>query len=116
MKTSIGCIALLPVLVIGALGSALAADKTTPPAGSPAQRTVDKATPELMKMTGRVAQVDGSANTFTITVRGKQHTFVVNNFKMLPKVGEVVDVTYAGASGTTMRATTVKGSKSNTSE
>ena len=64
-------------------------------------------------MTGRVTHVDGSAKTFTVTVKGKQHTFVVNNFKALPKVGDVVDVSYAGTTGGAMRATTVKGSKSN---
>jgi hypothetical protein len=112
MKISLSLIALVPAVLFGAVDAALAADRAAPPAGPAAERSVDKASPILM-MTGRVTQVDGSAKTFTITARGKQHTFVVNNFKMLPKVGEVVDVGYAGASGGTMRATTVKGSKSN---
>jgi hypothetical protein len=112
MKTSIGLIVLVPAVLLGAVDTALAADKAAPPASPVAERSVDKASPILM-MTGRVAQVDGNAKSFTLMAKGKQHTFVVNNFKALPKVGDVVDVTYTGTTGGPMRATTVKGSKSN---
>ena len=115
MKISLSLLALVPAVLLGAVDAALAADKAAPPAGPVAERSVDKASPSLM-MTGRVTQVDGSAKTFTVTAKGKQHTFVVNNFKALPRIGDVVDVSYTGTTGGTLRATTVKGSKSNTSE
>ena len=101
----------MPAVLFGAV-DALAADKAASPAGLAAARSVDKASPSLMT-TGRVTQVDGSAKTFTVTAKGKQHTFVVNNFKSLPEPGDVVDVSYTGTTGGTLRATTVKGSKSN---
>jgi hypothetical protein len=115
MKTSISLVALVPAVLLGAVGAALAADTAAPPAGPGAQRSVDKASPILM-MTGRVTQVDANAKTFTLVAKGKQHTFVVNNFKALPKVGDVVDVAYTGTTGGAMQATTVKSSKSNSQD
>ena len=115
MKISISIIAMFPVMLFSGVDGTLAADKATSPAGPAVERSVDKASPILM-MTGRVTQVDGNAKTFTVMAKGKQHTFVVNNFKALPKVGEVVDVTYAGTTGGTLQATTVKSSKSNSQD
>ena len=115
MKISLSLIALVPAVLLGAIDATLAADKVTAPAGPVAARSVDKASPILM-MTGRVTQVDANAKTFTLVAKGKQHTFVVNNFKALPKVGDVVDVAYTGTTGGAMQATTVKSSKSNSQD
>lgn len=113
MKTLTGALAAMLALLFGTLGNAIAAEKAATP-GSPAvEKRIDKASPELM-MTGKVVKAGG--NSFNIEAKGKQHTFVANNFKTLPKVGAIVDVTYTGTAGGPMHATTVKGSKSNTSE
>jgi hypothetical protein len=110
MKALTGVIALMLALLLGASNAVLAAEKAAGPA---AEKRTDKASPELM-MTGKVTQVGG--NSFTITAKGKQHTFVANNFKTLPKVGAIVDVTFTGTPGGPMQATTVKSSKSNSSD
>jgi hypothetical protein len=100
-------------LLVGVSNVAVAAEKTTTPAAPAAAKKTDKASPELM-MTGKVTLVDGSKKTFTITAKGKQHIFIANNFKAMPKVGEIVDVTYTGTPGGPMQATTINTSKSNT--
>lgn len=100
-------------LLFSTFANAIAAEKAAAP-GTPAmEKRIDKASPELM-MTGKVVKAGG--NSFTIEAKGKQHTFVANNFKTLPKVGAIVDVTYSATPGGALQATTVKGSKSNTSE
>ena len=109
MKILTGVIALMLALLFGASNVAAAAEKAAAPA---AQKKIDKASPELT-MTGKVVKAGG--NSFTIEARGKQHTFVANNFTM-PKVGAMIDVTYTGTPGGPMQATTVKSSKSNSSE
>lgn len=95
MKKLTGVIALMLTLLFGASNIVVA---------------VDKASPELM-MTGKVTKAGG--NSFTIVAKGKQHTFVANNFKTLPKVGEIVDVTYTGTPGGPMQAVKLNSSKSN---
>lgn len=110
MKTLTGVIALMLALLFGASNVAVAAEKAASPA---AEKKTDKASSELM-MTGKVTKAGG--NSFTIMAKGKQHIFVANNFKTLPKVGEIVDVTYTGTPGGPMQATTVKSSKSNSSD
>lgn len=108
-----GVLAAMLALLFGTLGNAIGAEKTATP-GSPAvEKRIDKASPELM-MTGKVVKAGG--NSFTIEAKGKQHTFVANNFKTLPKVGAIVDVTYSATPGGPLQATSVRGSKSNTSE
>ncbi|OGI44942.1 MAG: hypothetical protein A2150_00825 [Candidatus Muproteobacteria bacterium RBG_16_64_11] len=113
MKALTGVIALMLALLLGASNVVFAAEKATTPAVPAAQKKADKASPELM-MTGKVTQVGG--NSFTIVAKGRQRTFVANNFKTLPKVGEIVDVTYTGTPGGPMHATSVKSSKSNSSD
>lgn len=110
MKTLTGVIVLMLALLFGASNAVFAAEKAAAPA---AGKRIDKASPALM-MTGKVTNVSGKS--FTIVAKGKQHTFVANNFKTLPEVGEIVDVTYTGTPGGPMQATTVKSSKSNSSE
>ena len=112
MKTLTGVTVLILALMFGVINVAAAADKAASPAAPAAAKKTDKASPELM-MTGKVTQVDGGGKTFTIMAKGKQHTFVANNFKTLPKVGEIVDVTYTGSPGGPMQATNLNSSKSN---
>lgn len=115
MKTLTGVIALMLALLFGDSNIVVAAEKAASPVAPAAEKRIDKVSPTLM-MTGKVTQVDGNKKTFTIMAKGKQHTFVANNFKTMPKVGENVDVTYTGTSGGPMQATTVKSSKSNSNE
>jgi hypothetical protein len=64
-------------------------------------------------MTGKVTGVNGAAKTFTVMAKGTAVTFTAAKLKVLPKVGEIVDITYTGIPGGPLEATTVKGSKSN---
>ena len=85
-----------------------------PRTGKPAateMRAADKASPRLM--TGKATQVDASARSFTIVVKGKEQRFAAANGVALPKVGDVVDVTFTGAPGGPMEAINLNSSKSN---
>ena len=75
------------------------------------EKSIDKASPKLM--TGKVIQVDENKKTFTVVAKGKQHTFLATNFKALPKIGEIIDVTYTETPGGPMEATNLNSSKSN---
>lgn len=48
---------------------------------------------------GFVSQVDPKTRTFTLKAKGKEYKFLFPKAGMQPKVGEIVDVTYAGALG-----------------
>ncbi|WP_337286322.1 hypothetical protein [Candidatus Methylomirabilis sp.] len=65
-------------------------------------------------MTGKVTQVNPTANTFTVMANGQMVTFNGTNLNALPKVGEIIDITYTQTPGGPMRATTVNNTKSNT--
>jgi hypothetical protein len=70
----------------------------------------DSASPRLLK--GKVTGVDTKARTFTLAVG-----FSAAKLSMLPTVREIIDITYTETpDGGPMEATTVKGSKSNSSE
>ncbi len=126
MKTLIGVIALMFVLLFGASNGVIAAEKAASPATEKSKLTGSDSGPSELKdslMTGKVTHVDANKKTFTIMAKGKQKTFsvtqstIVNNLKKtLPKVGEIVDVTYTATPGGAMQATTVKSSKSNSSD
>jgi hypothetical protein len=79
--------------------------------GGPDTATRGKPSKEQRQMTGKVTSQ--SSNTFTIMANGKEFTFSAARLKTLPKVGDVVDITYTQTPGGPMEATTVKGSKSN---
>lgn len=66
------------------------------------------------KMTGRVLSQQG--RTFTVASDGKEVTFSGAKLKELPKVGETVEITFAQTPGGPLEATTVKSSKSNSSD
>jgi hypothetical protein len=67
-------------------------------------------------MTGKVTEVNASAKTFTLTAGGKATTFSGTALPALPRVGDVIEVTYNSTISGEMRATTVRSSKSNTSD
>ena len=66
------------------------------------------------QITGKV--ISKSRNTFTVMSNGKQITFSGAKLKALPKVGDIIDISYTQSSGGPLEATTVKSSKSNSSE
>jgi|GEM_PF-6827438 len=66
-----------------------------------------------LKITGKVTQVNEKAKTFTVMAKGKAVTFNASKLKSLPKVGEIIDITYTEDPSGPM-ATTINTSKSNT--
>lgn len=77
--------------------------KAKPPVGvemkQPAtgELKMDKASPELMK--GKVLKVNKSAKTLTVMVKGKEHTLLAPDLEMLPKAGDIVEITASDAGG-----------------
>lgn len=68
-------------------------------------------------MTGKVIQVNPTANTFTVMAKGQSVTFIAQapGELTLLKVGQILDITYTETpGGGSMRATTINTSKSNT--
>lgn len=68
----------------------------------------------VLQMTGKVTQVNPTANTFTVMSNGQAVTFSAAKLPALPKVGEIIDITHTQTSGGPMEATTIKTTKSNT--
>ena len=103
--------ALTLAIVAGpALAQPKAGEKTLLPGVE--RKTVDKASPQLM--TGKVTRVDDAAKTFTVTAKGKSVTFGAAKVRSLPKIGEIVDITYTDTGGTgPLEATNLNSSKSN---
>jgi hypothetical protein len=60
--------------------------------------------------------ISRSGSTFTAISDGKELTFSGAKLKELPKVGETVEITFNQTPGGPLEATTVKSSKSNSSE
>ena len=107
MKTLLTLFFALCILTYAGLGIAQQ-PKEKKPVGE--ERLIDKSSPKLM--TGKVMQVDSKARTFTIVAKGKEHRF---NLKggALPKVGDIVDVTFTESTGGPMEAINLNSSKSN---
>ena len=84
-------------------------DKGRPVGGE--RKSVDKASPMLM--TGKVTQVDEKAKTFTVMSKGKAVTVNAAKLTSLPKVGQVVDITYTQTGGGPLEAANLNLSKSN---
>ena len=74
------------------------------------EKTVDKASPKLM--TGKVLEIQ-AGKTFTVMSNGKVVTFNAAKLKALPKVGEIIDITYTQTPGGPMEAINLNSSKSN---
>lgn len=55
--------------------------------------------PTKEQMTGKVMEVNNQARTFTVEAKGKTVVFSGANLSKLPKVGEVVEITYTETSG-----------------
>jgi hypothetical protein len=76
--------------------------------GLAAAQTTDKSTmsgpsirgkPTKEQMTAKVMEVNNQAKTFTVTAKGKTIVFSGANLPKLPKVGEVVEITYTETPG-----------------
>ena len=61
--------------------------------------TSNRGKPTKDQMTGKVMEVNSQAKTFTVTAKGKTVVFSGANLSKLPKVGQVVDITYTQAPG-----------------
>jgi len=59
---------------------------------------------QILRMTGKVTRVDDQA-TFAVIVDGRVITFRASKLNALPKVGEMIDVTYTQLPGGPMEAT-----------
>ena len=104
----------LTLLVLTAFTGLAAAQPKAQERGQPAgaeKKSVDKASPKLM--TGKVTQVNEKAKTFTVMAKGKEVVFNAARVKSLPKVGEVIDVTYTEGGGGLLEASNLNLSKSN---
>ena len=112
MKTSLNLI--LGIAVLATMGG-LATAATTVRGSKSNGSYREAASPK--SITGKVSHVDPKAKTFTLTAKGKAYQFVCPKGGAQPKVGDIVDVTYTGTPGGSepAQATTIKGSKSNSS-
>jgi hypothetical protein len=90
------------------LSLALALATLTMWAGLATAQTTDRSTtsgtssrgkPTKEQMTGKVTEVNSRAKTFTVTAKGNTVVFSGANLSTLPKVGQVVDITYTQAPG-----------------
>ena len=109
-RTSTLTLLALTVLAGPVLAQPKAGEKAQPTAVE--RKAVDKASPQLM--TGKVTRVDGAGKTFTVTAKGKQVTFNAARVKSLPKVGEIIDITYTETGGGgPLEAINLNSSKSN---
>lgn len=73
---------------------------------------------ENQRITGKVTQVDEGAKTFTVMAKGKPFTFDASEMKALPKVGEIIDITYTKTKNGTngegpMKSISLNSSRSN---
>ncbi|HMH51412.1 MAG TPA: hypothetical protein VK548_14340 [Candidatus Acidoferrum sp.] len=107
--------ALTLTLLIAFTGLAVA----QPKAGG--RKAIDTTSPQPRDLrpvttTGVVTHVDHAAKTFTVNANGKAVTFGAANLATLPEVGATAEVTHQPSPGGMAQATTVKSSKSNTSE
>jgi hypothetical protein len=97
MKTFTSVIALMLALLVGVSNAAVAAG------------------PNALALQGaKVTQANDKDKTFTVMSKGKSVTFSAAKLRALPKVGEIIDITYTQNPGRPMAATTINTSKSNT--
>lgn len=90
------------------LSLSLALAFLTMSSGLATAQTIDRSTidgkssrgkPTKEQMTGKVMDVDSRAKTFTVMAKGKTIVFSGANLSNLPKVGQIVDITYTQAPG-----------------
>ena len=77
------------------IGHATAQKNDSPPTSN----TSNRGKPTKEQLTGKVTEVNNQAKTFTVTAKGKAVVFSGANLAKLPKVGEVVDITYTETPG-----------------
>lgn len=94
MKNLLGVTLALAMLT---MSTGLATAQTTDRSAIPG--TSNRGKPTKEQMTGKVMEVDSQARTFTVTAKGKSVVFSSANLSKLPKVGQVVDITYTQAPG-----------------
>ena len=99
------------VLIAALIALPIVAEQKKAPVTPTPSAQRGKPSKEQRQMTGKVTSQSG--NTFTVMANGKEFTFSGAKLKALPKVGDVIDITYTHTAGGPMEATTVKGSKSN---
>jgi hypothetical protein len=75
-----------------------------------AGHTMDQTSSKMM--TGKVTQVNKLDQTFVIASKGKTYRFILQKNE-LPRVGQIVDVTYVQNPKGAMEATNLKPSESN---
>ncbi len=61
----------------------------------------------------KVTQVNVQTKTFTVVAKGKRYTFNAARLKSLPKLGDIVDITYTGTGDGPLEAANLNLSKSN---
>ena len=64
-------------------------------------------------MTGKVTETNEKAKTFTVMAKKKYFSFTVAKLKFLPRVAEIIDITYTQTPGGPMEATNLSSSRSN---
>jgi hypothetical protein len=108
----------LGVVVLAAFTSLSAAQQQERKAWEkPAEKPTQGKLPFVGKqqlMTGKVTQVNPTTHTFTVMANGQMVTFNAAKLPALPKIGEIIDITYTQTPGGPMQATTINNSKSNT--
>ena len=83
------------------------------PERSTSDGTSSRGKPTKEQMTGKVTEVNARAKTFTITSKGKTVVFSGASLSALPKVGQVVDITYTQSPGGNPSSITFNESRSN---
>jgi hypothetical protein len=101
-------LALIVLIAFTGLSVAQKAEQRKPTVG---EKRIDKPSPKLM--TGKVIQVNEKEKTFTVVAKGKEYKFVFQKIEALPKIGEIIDVTYTENPGGPMEATNLNSSRSN---
>ncbi len=81
--------------------------------GGPDTAARGKPTKDQRQMTGRVLSQQG--RTFTVLSNGKEFTFFAKAGE-IPKVGDTIDITYTQTPDGPLTVTTIKSTKSNTSD
>ena len=99
-------LALIFLTAFSGLSFAQRPKETEPAAG----QTMDQTSSKMM--TGKVTQVNQLNQTFVIASKGKKYRFTLQKNE-LPRVGQIVDVTYVQNPAGAMEATNLKPSESN---
>lgn len=80
---------------------------------APGERGVKLDRP-VLQMTGKVTGVDPTGKTFTVMSKGQAVTVSAAKLPALPKIGEIIDITYTQTPGGPMQATIINSTKSQT--